>query len=220
MRVLHTKHIIFDFDGTVVDSYHAVLLGVQTVLSELLDRPVLLDEVKRHYSPHLPELLQNFNIAYTDLALSQRLCRRWSELALEMEFDYVLFPGIVESISQLRLLGAAIYLWTARDRASTLKILDNFNLINLFTDFRCGDDTATKPSPDGIMAMVGHVPKQDVIVVGDSHMDILGAKNFGCRSIAALWCQGVDRQTVLRHAPDFLANTPLECLDIIRGAYV
>ncbi|HAZ12647.1 MAG: hypothetical protein A2X86_11385 [Bdellovibrionales bacterium GWA2_49_15] len=220
MSILRTKHIIFDFDGTVVDSYHAVLLGVQTVLSELLNRPILLDELKKNYSPHLPELLQNFNIPQSDLALTKRLARRWSELALEMEFDYVLFPGILESFVQLRQLGATIYLWTARDRASTVKILENFNLKNHFTDFRCGDDTATKPSPDGISAMVGHISKDDVVVIGDSHMDILGAKNFGCRSIAALWCQGADRETVLRHSPDFFANTPLECLEIIRGMYV
>lgn len=220
MSILKTKHIIFDFDGTLVDSYHAVLLGVQTVLSELLDRPILLDELKQRYSPHLPELLQNFNLPLSDLELTRRLARRWSQLALEMEFDYVLFPGVVESISQLRSWGATIYLWTARDRASTLKILENFKLKNHFSDLRCGDDTATKPSPDGIVEMVGHVPKDDVIVVGDSHMDIQGAKNFGCRSIAALWCQGANRETVLQYAPDFLANTPFECLEIIRGAYV
>ncbi len=216
MKSLSTKHIVFDFDGTLVDSYQAVLLGVQTVLSELLDRPILFDELKQHYSPHLPQLLKNFNILPTDHDLSRRLCLRWSELALEMEFDYVLFPGIREALSELSAMGAALYLWTARDRASALKILSNLSLHETFADVRCGDDTEIKPSPAGITAMVGHIPKNDVVVIGDSHMDILGAKSFGCRSVAALWCQGANKQTLMEHYPDFLANTPLECLAILK----
>lgn len=215
MQALVNRHIVFDFDGTVVDSYPAIIQCVQIVLSELLERPVPMAELKERYSPHLPELLKNFNLGGEDVALTTRMSKRWSQLSVEMDFNYVIFPGMLELINELKNFGADVHLWTARDRASTLKIKNYLGIHGIFKDWRCGDDTETKPHPAGIKALVGNANREDVIVIGDSHMDIRGAKSFGCASIGALWCQAADKTGVLNHAPDYVAHTPAECLQFI-----
>lgn len=209
-------HVIFDFDGTVVDSYHAVISGIQEVLGQELERSIDLEEIKKKYDPHLPVLMSNFGLSAEDRFLVKRLAERWSALAVERPFDYKVFPGIKELVSELKREQLLTHLWTARDRASTLKIKRELGIENLFNDFRCGDDTKTKPDPEGIQSLVGEFPPNRVVVIGDSHMDIMGAKEFGCHFIGAMWCQSADRQKVTSFGPDHLADGPLDCMTFIR----
>ena len=53
-------------------------------------------------------------------------------------------------------------------------------------------------------------------MIGDSTGDIEGAKNFSCLSIAALWSEGIDKERMLETNADFIAYSPLDCLDFIK----
>ena len=88
-------------------------------------------------------------------------------------------------LNKLKEEGFAIYIWTARDKLCTHKILKNLEILN-FEGICCGDETALKPSAEGLEALVGGFPKENIFVVGDSETDIQGSKSFGCRVIGAL----------------------------------
>ena len=55
-------------------------------------------------------------------------------------------------LNKLKEEGFAIYIWTARDKLCTHKILKNLEIFELFEGICCGDETAPKPSAEGLEA--------------------------------------------------------------------
>ena len=83
----------------------------------------------------------NFSIDINDLDLVNKAREKWMKLSTEMGTGFLLFPDILELLDQLASLNYKLYVWTARDRASTLDILKNLNIISKFEEIRCYDDT-------------------------------------------------------------------------------
>lgn len=104
-----------------------------------------------------------------------------------------LYPGIKDLLETLSQNGIPMYVWTARGKASTEKILKELNAIKYFEDI-CGGDTATmKPSSEGLEYLLPDISPENVIVIGDSMGDIIGAKSFGARAMGALWAHRDER---------------------------
>lgn len=209
-------HIVFDCDGTLISSLMGIQLGLQELFTDVLKRDVSLEEVIKHYTVDYKEFLLNFGIDITDENLVKEIQDKWAKLSVDMGTRFALFPGIVELIDQLISLNYKLYVWTARDRASTLGILKNLNIISKFEDLRCYDDTTPKPHPMGLEEMVGSFDKSKTVMIGDSTADIEGAKNFSCLGIAALWSDGIDEKKMLESGADFTAYAPLDCLEYIK----
>lgn len=132
--------------------------------------------------------------------------------------EYILFDGIRNLIFKLKNLNYKLYVWTGRDRASTISILKSLDIIEFFEDLRCFDDTIPKPHPQGPSELIDEcVDKDKVFVIGDSPSDIIGASQFGCHFVGALWH---DEQIKLKlesnGAKDF-AISPDLCLPIIEN---
>lgn len=126
-----------------------------------------------------------------------------------------LYPGIFELITELKEQGHQLYVWTARDRISTLRILKSHDIFSLFEDICTIDDAKAKPDPEGLKRMLAGVSKDSICVIGDSSADIVGAQKFGVMSIAALWNQFSLSQDLEQFSPDFLVNDPKECSKVI-----
>jgi phosphoglycolate phosphatase-like HAD superfamily hydrolase len=123
--------------------------------------------------------------------------------------QYHLFPGIPELLRDLA-QDCLLYVWTARRRDSTIRILGELGVLSCFESFSTPDDHLPKPDPHGLSALVGRVPKECVCVIGDSPVDIAGARHFGVLAIGATWSTGA------RLDADFLVSHPSECSRLIR----
>lgn len=128
---------------------------------------------------------------------------------------YKLFPGIKELL--IAHSGECLfYVWTARGRSSTLKILDELGIISYFDSFSTPDDAIPKPHIDGLFKLVGNAPKESVCVIGDSSNDILGAKSFGVLAIGASWNNDVRPGFLTDVGADFIVSHPSECSKLIQ----
>lgn len=128
---------------------------------------------------------------------------------------YVLFPGIKELIKELA-QGNLLYVWTLRDKASTLRILQELGIFRYFDNFWTIDDGIPKPHNSGLINMLGQAPKCSICVIGDTPNDILGARSFGVMSIGAIW-NGETSSDILRQAgADFIVSHPSECSKLIQ----
>jgi phosphoglycolate phosphatase len=125
---------------------------------------------------------------------------------------YHLFPGVIELLQSISDLGCLIYLWTARDRSSMQRILDELSVKNFFTEISTPSDCAPKPSSDGLKMMLDHQDKLRVIVVGDTHADMIGAKNFGAWALGPGWNKQINREVLNEFKVDFIVETPADCL--------
>ncbi len=136
-----------------------------------------------------------------------------------------LYPGIVHMLESLGTEEVKLYVWTARTRFSTVEFLKSLGIISRFEQLCCSTDSDPKPSSVGLRDMLGDdVEPKSVVVVGDSMADIIGATNFGARSIGALWASDGDkkhRQVLLECGADYLASSTSECeeklIELIRG---
>src|SRR5690554_4376194 len=126
-----------------------------------------------------------------------------------------LYPGIMELLKELREDGHLRYVWTGRDRASTLRILSENKVLSFFEEIFTIDDGSAKPSPEGLEKMLSGVNKKSICVIGDSYADMLGAKHFGVMSIGALWNNITSSEELRAYSADFLVKDPKVCSKVI-----
>lgn len=208
-------HIVFDCDGTIISSIEGIFKGIQVVMSDILGREVTRDEAFSKYDADMEKFANNFGLDISSEKTRSDLLKKWASVLEGQRNKYDLFDGIKELILKLEELGYRLYVWTARDRASTLSILKSLDVAKHFYDFRCMDDTIPKPHPMGLDELVGEFDRSKIMMIGDSPTDIRGAKSFGCRSIGALWCSFSNEENLREMEADFLAKSPLDCLEII-----
>lgn len=127
---------------------------------------------------------------------------------------YKLYSGVKECLMALS-ADCIFYIWTARGRTSTLRILDELGIRAFFESISTPDDHFTKPHVEGLIHLVGHVPKSSICVIGDSSSDILGAKNFGVLAIGANWNPEASADHLRDAGADFIVSHPEECSRII-----
>jgi phosphoglycolate phosphatase len=128
---------------------------------------------------------------------------------------YTLFPGIKELILELS-KDCLLYVWTARGRQSTLRILEEAGVHSYFNSICTADDSLPKPHIAGLLELVGDTPKESICVIGDTSYDILGAKNFGVLSIGAIWNPDARQEYLKDSGADFIVSHPSECSKLIQ----
>jgi phosphoglycolate phosphatase len=138
----------------------------------------------------------------------------WDGTLAEIQTDrrYHLYPGVLELLQKLSDLGCLIYLWTARDRSSMVRILDELSVKNFFSEMATPTDCAPKPSADGLIMMLDQIEKNKVIVIGDTHADMIGAKKFGAWAMGPGWNSHLNREVLNEFKADCIVETPEQCL--------
>ena len=128
------------------------------------------------------------------------------------QLKYSLYPGIKELLGELT-KSSTLYVWTARDRKSTLRILKELGVLHLFNGISTIDDALPKPHISGLIELLGDTPRDNVCMIGDTSNDILGAKNYGIKSIGAVWNTSSSPSIMKELGADFVTNEPMACLN-------
>ena len=121
------------------------------------------------------------------------------------------YEGIVELLEELFKMRVPMYIWTARDRASTLEYLKGNGLLGYFEELWTSTDGQVKPSPQGLFHMLGEESKDSVYVVGDSPTDMFGAKKYGAHALAALWAEVGNEDMTTRRGEMRAAGADVTC---------
>ena len=132
------------------------------------------------------------------------------------QLKYVLYPGINELLLGLS-TDCHLYVWTARDKKSTLRILKELGVLQYFTSVCTIDDALPKPNPHGLEELLGKGQTHKACVIGDTSNDILGAKNFGVPSIGATWNTSANAEILRLSGAEFVTSSPLSCLEWINN---
>lgn len=126
------------------------------------------------------------------------------------------FPGIKELLLDLA-KDCQLFVWTARGRASTLRILEENGVRHLFQGISTPDDAPSKPHVQGLCDLAGTERKNSICVIGDSSMDMVGARNFGVLAIGAVWNTNANAAYLREAGADFIVSDPSECSTLIRS---
>ncbi len=210
-------HVIFDCDGTLISSYEGILDCLGVLMESELGRAVSRDELRKKYYPQLDIMAHNFGMVVDTEKKQEKLMKKWSSICSERPHQYALFSGIENLLKQCERKNWALYVWTGRDRISTIEILTELKVISYFKEIRTASDGNPKPHPQGIEELVGEWDKKKIVLVGDSGADLRGAQNFGCGFIGALWCEHAEKNVLLNKKS---ARDVEECMNLLEQYFL
>lgn len=177
--------IVFDWDGTLMDSAAMIVDSVQSAARDLgLDPPTEararhiiglgLGDALRHALPDLPE------DHYPELV------ERYRHHYLSRDHQLVLFAGADALIRQLAENGFRLGVATGKSRAGLDRALAHTGLGELFHSSRCADECHSKPHPQMIEELMDElaVSPAQTLMIGDTTHDLLMAHNAGVDAVA------------------------------------
>ena len=178
--------VIFDLDGTVVDTMDATFRAFQDALGPALGYVPDQDEILARMGPADQEIIADWvgpeRAAEAVARLYASYERRFQGLGP--------FPGMVELIERLRAAGRRTALFTGRGRPSTDRILGTMGLAGLFEFTVTGEEVPeSKPAPHGILRILEHTGArpEDAVYIGDSPLDVRAGRGAGVAVVTVLW---------------------------------
>lgn len=185
------NNIIWDFDGTIFDTYPAMTAAMhETLIAHAISASY--DEVYSLMKKSVSDTTEYFS-RYTDTGkefMDEYVARR---RALEAELS-VPYPGMAELLRDITASGRSNYIFT--HRGSTLvSMLERYSLSDLFVECVSSlNGFPRKPAPDGIdyLTQKYSLQKSETVIVGDRELDILSGKAAGIATIAFIDGTGAD----------------------------
>lgn len=217
MKTIKAELIIFDLDGTLVDSKRDIAYAVNQTLARI-DHPPLDNELIYQYVGHGVKPLIEKAVAATggDGGALPNAIRIFQELYTKHLLDTtVLFDGIREVLDHFS--GKMLAVATNKPYGYSVKILDGLGVLDKFISVMGGDSMPEKkPHPmmlEAIMKEARRGPAESVII-GDSAVDILTGKNAGMMTVGVTYGFR-PAEEIIGSSPDTLASSPADLMRII-----
>jgi phosphoglycolate phosphatase len=199
--------IVFDWDGTLMDSQARIVACLQGAFMDLGLPPPGREAASEVIGLALDGALARLSPGSSDLEVAQLVLRYRQRFLVSDPTPCELFPGARETLERLASQGYLLAVATGKSRAGLAKELGRSGLGPLFQATRCADEAFSKPHPQmllGIMDELGVAPER-TLMVGDTEFDMQMAANARARALAV--CYGV-------HPPERLAACDiLGCLE-------
>ena len=200
------KSVIFDLDGTLVDSLPGIERSARTAIESVLPG-VPMPDLKAVIGPPVAAM---FARVWPDLDQEKmaRLVAGFRSHYLENGcLDSVLFPGVVETLSRLQAAGIRMFVLTNKPSAPTKTILGALGLAEFF-DAVLAQDSPESPfasKPDGARALMRRfgLDADQTTLVGDGADDAAAAEACGFRFIAAAYGYGMAAATAATRVEKF-----------------
>jgi phosphoglycolate phosphatase len=173
--------LVFDLDGTLVDSAPDLRAALNEMLRERGRRPLSLPEVKRMVGDGVPTLVARALAASgADPAEAATALCRFLELYEANAADLTRpYPGVPETLAALRRRGYRTAICTNKPQRATIAVIQGLDLLPLFDGIAGGDRfPVRKPDPDhllGLIAELGARPEATAMI-GDNENDAAAAR--------------------------------------------
>ena len=184
------KAILFDLDGTLTDSGEGIINCAIMALEHFGCPIPSREEMRVFVGPPLHESFINHGIPADQAEEAIAVYR--SRYAPIGAYENTPYPGIRELLEALKAKGHRLYVATSKPEEMSIKILQHFDLAKYF-DQICGASLDTSRSTKD--AVIGYLLAQNgradnMVMVGDTKFDILGAKAHGIPAIGVSWGYG------------------------------
>ena len=209
------RTILFDLDGTLIDSIRLILNSYHHTLSQH-NLPARTDEdwlrgVGTPLSVQLsewresPEMLEAMIATYREYNLRHH------------DAMVTVYPGVLEAVREIKAAGLQTGLVTSKNRPGAIRGLKLVGLEALMDVLVCADEVSNpKPHPEPVekaVTLLGADPSTTVYV-GDSIHDMHSGRAAGVKTAAALWGP-FGRSHLESAAPDYWLDTPGKLVDLV-----
>jgi len=182
------KVVIFDMDGTLVDSSLTIVNAINHVRAKLnlkpLDRNLILEKVNdpdlnpAQYFYEVPAFTPKHEAWFSNYYTQNH------------EHELNLYEGILELLEKLKEKGFKLAIATNSYRSSTIESLSYLKILDYFESLACYDDVGRgKPAPDMLEKNLKdlNATAQEAIFIGDSERDMIASKSANIDYIMINW---------------------------------
>jgi len=204
------KYLIFDIDGTILDTEKPILKSLQQALKEE-GKYYPLEELKFALGIPGKAALKKLGIADVD-----RIDAKWSEIGRAYFHEITVYQGMETVLKKLSESHVKTGIVTSRTKQ---ELMDDFEPFGLSPYFDCiisaSDTERHKPHPEPLLACLSklNAPCDEAVYIGDSIYDMQCAKNAGVAFGLAFW--GAKTTEGLESA-DFVLKEPKEIFNLLK----
>ena len=198
--------IVFDWDGTLMDSAAAIVAAIMAACRDLGIEPPSEERARHIIGLGLQDAIRSAlpNLHARDYG---RLAERYRHHYLSRDAELSLFPGARELLADLHVGGRRLAVATGKSRQGLQRALAHSGLGELFHATRCADECFSKPHPAMLLEIMEalEVDRGAVLMVGDTTHDLQMAGNAGVPALGVAY--GAHPRAALE------ALSPLYCAD-------
>jgi phosphoglycolate phosphatase len=204
------KFLLFDFDGTIADSYESFL--------EIVDRLIVIyhlpkisrAELETFRAEEPRALIKRMNIPFYKIPF---LARDMKKMQKEHIHTMQLFKGLAEVLNTLKNKGFVLCIVTSNGRDNVEQIIKR-NKIDIFQYIYSDSSMFGKDAVLRKFMKQHGVAKEDILYIGDEIRDIQACQKVGIKVAAVTWGFN-SKEGLVKYHPDFLIDKPVELLKII-----
>ena len=184
---MKSRSIFFDLDGTLTDSGEGIFNCTELSLKHFGLPIPSRQEMRSIVGPPLRDTFEKFGVPADGIETALEVFRsRYNTVGL---FENTPYPGIRELLEKLKADGHRLFVATSKPESMAVRILDKFCLAKYF-DIICG--ASFDKSRDCKEAVIAYLleqtgSKENVIMVGDTAYDVIGAKFHGIPTVGVSW---------------------------------
>lgn len=186
------KGIIFDLDGTLLDSLLDIALSLNLVLEKMGLKPHPIDDYRYYVGSGVKELLRR---ALPEEMLTEKTVTDFTEAFRNVYYDQWKvhtkpYPGILNLLDELAKMNIKMAVLSNKPHDFTCRIVENRLPVSLFDRVRgAKEDIPVKPHPEGAVRIAAdwNIAPENIFFVGDTAVDIETARNAGMVPVGVSW---------------------------------
>lgn len=213
------KIIIFDFDGTLADTRHNIILTLQATMR---DRGLELRSEEECAATIGLTLLDSFRTMYPSMSDedAEACVKHYRDIFYRSIEESIpqLFPGVAPTLERLRDMGVVMSIASSRSSPSLLLFIRSMGIADHFSLVLGSDSVQNhKPHPEPVLKTLEKLlfKPSEAIVVGDMPVDIVMARNASVRSVGVSYGNAT-REELVASGADYVIDNFAELLDIIK----
>ena len=184
------KTILFDLDGTLTDSGEGII-NCAIVALEHFHLPIpSREELRVFVGPPLQESFLRFGVPADRVDEAIAVYRsRYIPIG---KFENIPYPGIRELLEALKAEGHKLYVATSKPETMSVEILEHFGLAKYFDQICGASMDASRITKEAVIAYLleQNGRADNMVMVGDTKYDVIGAKKHGISTIGVAWGYG------------------------------
>ncbi len=207
--------VIYDLDGTLIDSLDDMATSVNVTLAALGLAPRTREEIRGFIGEGVERLLERSLGESQQALVSEAVVRYRAHYSVHLLDRTRAYPGIAALIAIAPVKRAVL---TNKPGVLSRSILEGLGLARAFAQVIGGDEAPKKPRPDGLLALCARlgVRPEEALMVGDSTVDVATAAAAGVPCCAVTW--GLGDEAALRAAkPAYVCHSTGEVAALIGG---
>jgi len=212
--------LVFDWDGTLMDSEVRIVECVRAAVAELGLEVPPDSSIRNIIGLGLTEAITALFPRADDQLINEIANRYRQHFLFQNQTPMPLFAGVEETLRELESRGYLLAVATGKSRRGLERSLEHTDLGKLFHATRCADETFSKPHPEMLLQLMdelGTMPSE-TLMIGDTEYDMQMASNAGTASLAVS-CGVHEVERLLQHGPEACLQAVSEMVGWLDGKH-